>query len=147
QRRLGIQFLRAHQDERRRIARELHGWTAGMLRRLQSGLARLRLAQTEEAGAMLAECGETLQLLRNELQAFSFICHAPELDERSFVEAVEELARAFTAQAGLHLDLRIQRVRNVPEAAASTLYRFVQEALTNIYRHANAGAVRLVLKE
>jgi len=147
QRRLGIQLLRAHQDERRRIARELHGWTADMLRRLQSGLARLRLAQTEEAGAMLAECGETLQLLRNELQAFSFICHAPELDERSFVEAVEELARAFTAQAGLHLDLRIQRVRNVPEAAASTLYRFVQEALTNIYRHANAGAVRLVLKE
>ena len=91
-RRAGSQLLRAQEDERRRIARDLHDSTSQSLVALQLTLSRI---DREHAGprvdALIGECRETLQEVQREIRALSFLAHPPSLITNSLETALHTL--------------------------------------------------------
>lgn len=138
---------RAEDDERRRIGRELHDELAQALTvlRLEVGCA-MRVA----GDGPIAERLRRIEIVVDELVDAKHRLVAglrpAQLDEVGFVAAATMHAQDAAARAGLALDLRIEvdQVR-ADDPAAAVVYRALQEALTNIARHADASAVRVAI--
>jgi two-component system, NarL family, sensor histidine kinase UhpB len=139
--------LNAEEEERKRIARELHDETAQTLAAL---LIRLRVARgISEPGArealleeVRAEIGHALEGVRR----FARGLRPPALDELGLVPAIESHARGISESVGLPVRVEAEPLNSVlsPQAELA-LYRIVQEALSNVVRHAGASraSVRL----
>ncbi len=144
-RKLAAQALTAAEEERKRIARELHDETAQMLAAL---LIRLRVLQrTEDPArrvALLEEVREEVSQALDGVRRFARGLRPPALDELGLVPALEAYARGLAEAVGIGLDLDGQPLEGVlrPEAELA-LYRIVQEALTNVARHAQASRVKV----
>jgi two-component system sensor histidine kinase UhpB len=140
--------LGAAEEERKRIARELHDETAQMLAALLIRIRVVRAAKDPAAvGALLdemrAEVGGALEGIRR----FARGLRPPALDELGLVPAIEGHARTLQEISGLHITVHADGEVGSglrPEAELAT-YRIVQEALSNVVRHARAtrAAVRI----
>ena len=145
---LGSKLLLAQSRERRLIARELHDSAGQELTALQLALRRLkRISPGEESGRALADCDEALKRVNRDIRTLTFMNHPPALEDRGLAQAIEYLGTGFGARTGLNVDVdvRLDPALNVGEAKAIVLYRLAQEALSNIYRHADARNVTLRL--
>ena len=122
-------LLRAQEDERRRIARELHD-EAGQL--LTAVKIRLDLDGNHDASAMVGRALEQVRDLSNLLRPSV-------LDDLGLAPALRSLADDFSRRAGIEVNLELNgpMARLDPEAEV-VIYRVVQEALTNVARHARA---------
>jgi len=144
-RRLAAQALGAEEEERKRIARELHDDTAQIMASL---LIRLRVAQRAtdpvQRDAVLEEVREGLAQALDGVRRYARGLRPPALDELGLVPAIEAYAREVTEASGLALEVREEPIDGLlsPEAELA-LYRIVQEALTNACRHARAARVRV----
>lgn len=144
-RRLAAQALGAEEEERKRIARELHDDTAQIMASL---LIRLRVAQRAQdpaqRDAILEEVREGLAQALDGVRRYARGLRPPALDELGLMPAIEAYAREITEAAGLALEVREDAIDGLlsPEAELA-LYRIVQEALTNACRHAQASRVRV----
>jgi two-component system sensor histidine kinase UhpB len=139
--------LHAAEEERKRIARELHDETAQMLAAL---LIRIRVVRRAGDPAavdalleeMRREIGESLEGIRR----FARGLRPPALDELGLAAAVESHARGLAESVGVPVRVEADALDGVlsPEAELA-LYRIVQEALSNVVRHSGAtrAAVRL----
>ena len=134
--------VEAQELERTRLARELHDETGQALTSILLGLKALEEAPEgearHEAGASLRELvSATLQ----EVRRLAVELRPSALDDFGLVAAVRRLAETFAARAGVHVDVeaRVERQR-LPRDAETALYRIVQEALTNVAKHAGATA-------
>lgn len=140
--------LHAAEEERGRIARELHDETAQTLAALLIRLKTLREQDDPEARvAAIAELREqvsaSLEGVRRYLQAL----RPPALDELGLGPALEVLIREVEERHGLRIDLEIDPLADrLSSDAELVVYRIVQEALSNVVRHANAGTVRIRLE-
>lgn len=145
-RRIGSQLLRAQEDERRRIARELHDSTSQMLVALQFDLARLGGQAGFKAKAIVAECKRAVQDIQREIRAFSFLAHPPALETSNLGVALQDLGRGFAARTDLKIDVEVAYDGEVSDSIQTAIYRLCQEALSNVYRHARAkhASIRLV---
>jgi two-component system sensor histidine kinase UhpB len=141
--------LRASEDERRRIARELHDDTA---QHLASLLMWVRLIEPKVEAD---EVREKLRELRNEIAAcadgvrrVARGLRPPELEDAGLVAALRAHARSIRDGAGM--DVRIDAEGAVDSALGSdarlVLYRIVQEAVSNALRHAGTSTVRIELR-
>ena len=145
-RRAGTKILRAQENERKRIARELHDSTSQLLVALQLNLMNLGAAGSgPESEALIADCKKVLQDVHREIRSFSFMAHPPSLPENGLGQALEALARGFAARTGLEIDLRISDVGEASASIEAAIYRMTQEALANIHRHALAGRATVQL--
>lgn len=145
---LGNRLLHAQEDERRRMARELHDSTSQLLVGLQLNLMRLQGARsTRDVDAAVDDCGRIVQSLHTELRAFAFLAHPPALEHQALDRAIEELARGFAARTGLQIETVIEEVGKLPKVFETTLYRLTQEALTNVHRHARAERVWILFAQ
>ncbi|HET7230588.1 MAG TPA: ATP-binding protein [Longimicrobium sp.] len=139
-REVAARALGAAEEERKRIARELHDETAQMLAAL---LIRIRLVQRAEDPAALsrlleemrADVGQALEGIRR----FARGLRPPALDELGLVPAIESHARSLEEISGLRIEVAYDDVPGglSPQAELAT-YRIVQEALSNVVRHAHA---------
>jgi two-component system, NarL family, sensor kinase len=146
-RRLETRLLRTQEDERRRMARDLHDSTAQLLTALQLSIATLKRGKHgRNADVLLSDCSETLDKVQQEIRAFSFICHPPDFNGAGFVPALIAMIEGFAARTGLRTELAIEPVQETSHSIEATLYRLAQEALSNIHRHANARLVKVTLK-
>lgn len=144
-RELSARSLEAQERERRRIAQELHDDTAQRLAALGLRIAVLRRkagegALAEELAATRIEIMDTLEELRRVARGL----RPPALDELGLVAAVEVHARELREQFGLQVE--VERPGTEPPLdpeAELAAYRIVQEALTNVRRHADAERVRV----
>jgi two-component system NarL family sensor kinase len=149
-RRAGGLLLRAQEDERRRVARELHDSTSQSLVALQLALSRL---DHEQAGprvdAIVAECRETLQQVHREIRSLSFLAHPPALLTSTLESALHNLVTGFAARTGIDVALDVSPAGEASASIEAAIYRVSQEALSNIYRHAGASRAifRLIAKE
>jgi signal transduction histidine kinase len=168
-RRLATQVLAAQEEERRRIARELHDDTMQSLAALIMGLERGLAAMPPDV-PHLAASHQTVARLRDlavrildDLRHLALDLRPAVLDDYGLVEALGWLAQTQTERTGLRVTFEMQgegvaAVRGALRAAAAgpvrlaqpvenALYRIVQEALSNAARHARAtrAAVRLRL--
>jgi two-component system sensor histidine kinase UhpB len=132
--------LSAAEEERKRIARELHDETAQMLAAL---LIRIRLVQragdAEALGRLLEEMRDEVGTALEGTRRFARGLRPPALDELGLVPAIESHARSLEEISGMRIELAADDVAGLltPEAELAT-YRIVQEALSNVLRHARA---------
>jgi signal transduction histidine kinase len=133
----------AQETERRRLARELHDETGQALTSILLGLKALEESAEENA------VGELRQLVVDTLQDVRRLAvelRPPVLDDFGLDAALERLTTAFREQTGMEVQFEstLGEAR-LPEDVETALYRIVQEALTNVVKHAQARSVSVVL--
>jgi PAS domain S-box-containing protein len=146
-RRLSATVLRTQDEERRRIARELHDTTGQNLAALAMDLSLLQKDPDHPARKdLLAECAMLARIAATELRTLSYVLHPPMLEDFGLERAIQELATGLRNRSGLDVSVAINRDvgRLAPEAELA-LFRVVQEALANVSRHAahSCATVRL----
>jgi len=144
-RRVGSQVLQAQEDERRRMARELHDSTSQMLVSLRFDLSRLARGDVgSESIAIVEDCKKTLEEIQSEIRTFSFVTHPPSLTINSLAVALRNLASGFAKRTGLEIEVDVADCGKACASVEATIYRVAQEALANIHRH--AGGTRAIVR-
>jgi signal transduction histidine kinase len=149
-RRLSQRIVQVQEHERKSISRELHDEVGQMLTGLRMELANLdgpAIQQNTSDYQRLQEAKRlterTLQCVRN----LSMLLRPSMLDDLGLSPAVNWQAKEFSRRSGIPVDVVIQgEVDTVPDEVRTCLYRVVQEALTNVARHARAKRIRLLVK-
>jgi PAS domain S-box-containing protein len=146
----GVGAMRAAEEERQRIARELHDDTA---QRLAALLVQLRLATRVpeiQREALLEEVRSGIEATADSVRRIARNLRPPALEELGVMGAIRTHARSLTEAFGLGVEIEAPRwdKRPAPEVELA-IYRVVQEALANIVRHAHAkrAHVTIALKE
>src|SRR5262249_46295265 len=139
--------IHAQEEERQRIARELHDDTGQMLTLL---LIRLKLLEGQ-AGAealheQIAELRGLVSGAIEQVRRLALHLRPPSLDQLGLVPALRSLASTFTANTHLPVQLELPRepVHLSPEQTIA-VYRITQEALTNSAKHAGATKLELAV--
>jgi len=147
--RLLEQVIAAQEEEQRRIARELHDETGQSLTSLLIGLRLLTEAPSLDAARRQA--GDLHRIAASTLDEVHRLARGlrpSALDEFGLVEAIEHHAADFGQARGLAVDVRALGfdAARLPPAIETAVYRIVQEALTNVAKHAGARGVSIVLQ-
>jgi len=137
----------AQELERKRLARELHDETGQALTSILLGLKPLeQLAATEEERAAVTSVRELVVSTLQDVRRLAVELRPTALDDFGLAAALERLAEGFREQTGIEVDIAAQLGDGrLPEEVETTLYRIVQEALTNVIKHAEASRVSILL--
>jgi len=146
-RRLSGQLLRLQDEERRRIATDLHDSTGQDLVALATTLSQLR-ASIPSSGRKLRKLASQCQALADqcirEVRTLSYLLHPPMLDEAGLEDAIRHYAGGFTERTGIEVELEIpRRFGRMKPDAEMALFRVVQESLTNIQRHSGSPRAKI----
>lgn len=148
-RKLSSRLLTLQDEERRRIARELHdsaGQLAAILKMNLSSLA----ARPEALARGLAESMSVLDQLMGEIRTISYLLHPPLLDALGLQSALKWFVDGFAQRSKIDVKLDLPtEARRLPPELETHLFRMVQECLTNVYRHSESStaSVRLIIGE
>lgn len=142
-RQLSQRLLSAQDEERRRIARELHDSTAQILVALSIGLNRLcmneRVLSETARVELLAESLLLAERATQEVRTQSYLLHPPLLEERGLVAALRFFIDGFTERSGIIVGFHAPRyLTRLDPLLELTLFRVVQEALANVHRHSQS---------
>jgi signal transduction histidine kinase len=141
------------EEERRRIARDLHDSFAQTLLGIGLNLAQLdesRNLKGRREKRILAETRKMIKALSRETRSLSYLLHPPLLDEMGLVSAIEEYARGYSARSGIRLELDLDsNTGRLPREIETAIFRVIQEALGNIQKHSGSAtaAIRLNKRE
>jgi two-component system sensor histidine kinase UhpB len=144
---LSSQVITAQEEERKRISRELHDETAQSLTSLLVGLRLLQDARDlDDVKAGVAELRELTARTLEEVRKLAVELRPTTLDHLGLVAAIEWYSREYAERLDAVVDFETEGLpeRLAPEVEL-VIYRVVQEALTNIARHARASQVRVRL--
>jgi signal transduction histidine kinase len=138
--------VEAQELERRRLARELHDQTGQELTSVLLGLKAVEEAQSDaERVEALAAVREQVVETLHDVRRLAVELRPKALDDFGLVPALERLRDTFAEQTGMRVDLESRLRERLAADVETALYRIVQEALTNIVKHAQASAVSIVL--
>jgi PAS domain S-box-containing protein len=144
---LSGQLLRSQDEERRRIARDLHDSTGQDLVALATMLGQLRSSipsVDRKSGRLLSECKTLADKCIRDVRTLSYVLHPPLLDEAGLVEALRDYAGGFTKRSGIQVELEVSpRVGRMERDVEMALFRVVQESLTNIQRHSGSQLAKI----
>jgi PAS domain S-box-containing protein len=146
--RLLDQLIAAQEDEQRRIARELHDEMGQSLTSLLVGLRALEEASPDAAARRQASDLRNVALrVLDEVRRLARGLRPSALDELGLVAALEFQAAELGQAHGLTVDVQTRGLEGerLPPHVETTLYRIIQEALTNVVKHAGARAVDVVV--
>jgi two-component system sensor histidine kinase UhpB len=136
--------LRAQEEERGRIARNLHDEIGQTLTTVILQLDRLRKRVRPELEAEFAEATKTVRISLDQVRNIARELRPGVLDDLGLSSALRELCTTFSHRSGLQIERRI--AASLPPLSRDTevvLYRVAQEALTNVARHARASRAEL----
>lgn len=149
---LTVRLFTLQDEERRRIARELHDGTAQNLFAMTFNLARLQQHAAAQDAELQQLVSDTITLgdesLR-EIRTLSYLLHPPLLDQAGLVSALRWYVGGFMKRSGVYVDLiSLQPIGRLSPEVETALFRIVQEGLTNIHRHSGGknASVRLEKK-
>jgi PAS domain S-box-containing protein len=138
-RNLSARLLQLQDEERRRIARELHDTTGQSLAALAIHLSAVneRIAGKDPvASDILREALGLSQEASDQTRTLSYLLYPPTLDFSGLKSALEWFADGFTQRSKIKVDLDLALgEERVPQSLETALFRIVQESLTNMYRH------------
>ena len=143
------QVLDAQENERQRIARELHDQMGQHVVALSLGLARLESASDDGTrAATLAQLHRVIELLSKDTHDLALELRPAALDHLGFGAALSSYAETVAARANLEIDVHCEATDalTLTPATKTTLYRIAQEALTNIVKHAAAKHASVILE-
>jgi signal transduction histidine kinase len=142
---LSLQVLRAQDEERRRIARDLHdglGQSLAAARIISESY--LQSHPNEEA---IIELNTILDDSLNGARNLSYLLHPPLLDEIGLASAIEWFVEGYAKRTGINVSFEVKgTTRRLPQVTELTLFRILQESLTNIQRHAKAPGAEVALR-
>ena len=144
---LSGQLLRSQDEERRRIARDLHDSTGQDLVALATMLGQLRSSipsVDRKSARLLSECKTLADKCIRDVRTLSYVLHPPLLDEAGLVEALRDYAGGFTKRSGIQVELEVSpHVGRMERDVEMALFRVVQESLTNIQRHSGSQLAKI----
>ena len=141
---LAGRLITAHEDERRRLARELHDDLTQRLARLAIDAGRMESAADAPDGVRALR--EDLVRLSEDVHALSYRLHPSVLDDLGLVEALKAECDRVARRGDLRVEIEAGGVpAALPAEASLCLFRVAQEALSNTMRHAGASAVTVLL--
>ena len=139
-RRLSSRLLTLQDEERRRLALDLHDSTGQQLAALMMNLDIVQQstqALDARARRALAESRSLAEQCSRDVRTFAYLLHPPLLDEAGLVSAVRWYVEGFTKRSGIQVVLDLHEVGRLPRPIETALFRIVQESLTNVHRHAS----------
>jgi signal transduction histidine kinase len=140
QRTLNHDLLMAQGDERRRLSVELHDgagqWIVALRWKLSS-MAGLLGGESQPLVGRLSEALDLLDSLAQELRTVSYLLHPPLLEDSGLAAALRQYTEGLFDRSGLAVNLQIvANLRRMPRDIEATVFRIVQESLTNVHQHA-----------
>lgn len=146
---LGQRIISLQEDERRHISRELHDGIVQMLVSIKysieaTGIFLSQLKQEKPKSQLAAE--KNLSIAIQEIRRISHHLHPRILDELGLSAAMDALSSEFSELTGIKVQVSTPKLKKLlPDNISTTLYRVVQESLTNIQKHAKASNVVIEL--
>jgi signal transduction histidine kinase len=146
---LAQQVLSAQEEERRRLARELHDEAGQALTALRISLGLIRDDLHPEAALLRQRLGEAVNLtesITDQLRLLAHALHPPALKTLGLHKTIEGQCREFSRLTQLPIDYAGTDLPSLPDSVGIHLYRFLQEAITNVRKHAKAHRVSVALE-
>jgi signal transduction histidine kinase len=146
-RQLTARLLRLQDEERRRIARELHDSTGQMLAAMKMFLDQMNQeAKGDKISSLVTQTIAINDDMTRQLRTMSYLLHPPLLDEMGLPSALQWYAEGFTQRSGISVDLQTSPgFGRLPDDMEIALFRTVQESLTNIHRHSGSQTATIRL--
>jgi signal transduction histidine kinase len=142
-RQLSASLLKAQDEERRHLARELHDSAGQYLAGIQmnlSALLRPNSGLEDAARERLADSLDMAKVCTSEIRTMSYLLHPPLLDEMGLGSAIAWYAEGFAQRSGIRVDVEIpETLPRLPSEIETTLFRVVQQSLANIHRHSGSA--------
>jgi len=146
-RELAGSVLTAQDQERRRIARELHDTTGQNLIAATMLLGRVRDTVPESAKSTVSQLDDMLRQSVDDVRTVSYLLHPPLLDEAGLNLALRHYVDGLCQRSSLAIDLAVSPdIGRLPSDMEMALFRVVQEALTNVSRHSGSTTARINLR-
>jgi two-component system, NarL family, sensor histidine kinase UhpB len=146
-RRLSVRLMSAQDQERRRIARDLHDGLGQELAVAKMILDKMLFENSSQPREACAQASSIIDRAIQQVRTMSHLLHPPLLDEVGLLSALAWYAEGLTKRSGIEVLLDVQPPdfpRLAPEVETA-VFRIVQEALTNVFRHAEARKVWITL--
>ena len=149
-RELSARLLQLQDDERRRIARELHDSVGQMLAALSMNLSAVRsdVERLTKTALALSDSENLVQEMSTEVRTISHLLHPPLLDEAGLLSALRWYVEGFALRSKIKVDLDLpDDFGRLPRESETAIFRVVQECLTNIHRHSGSSVARIRLRQ
>lgn len=147
-RRLSGRLLTLQDEERRRLALQLHDSTGQSLAALMMNLdvvGRATRGLDVRSRRALVESRTLADQTAQEVRTLAYLLHPPLLDEVGLVSAIRWYAEGYTTRSGIRVDAELSDVGRLPAPLETALFRVVQESLTNVHRHASTSTASIRL--
>jgi PAS domain S-box-containing protein len=149
-RRLSLHVLQTQDEERRRIGRELHdsiGQYLSVLKmKLDSMSLKAKRAAATDIARDLADAANLLDQSIKEVRTISYLLYPPLLEEMGLSSAIAWYVDGFAARSGVRTSLEVSEdFGRLPQSAELTLFRILQESLTNVHRHSGSASADIRL--
>ncbi len=143
-------ILHAQEDERRRISRELHDVIAQTLVGINVHISALAQETTAELGSIQQRIADTHQMVERSVEIvhqFARELRPTVLDDLGLIPALQAFLKGFMETTGIRVSLKISpSIEESSENLRITFYRIIQEALTNVAKHAKASMVEICIQ-
>lgn len=147
---LGVAVIRAQEEERRRVAREIHDGPAQLMANIVLRLEvteRLLATDLDRARKELAELREMVRSSLHDVRKIIFDLRPMALDDLGLVPAIRGYLAEYKSRYGVDVELgTLGQERRLDQAVEVALFRFTQEALSNAARHSGAGSIAVRLE-
>jgi signal transduction histidine kinase len=146
---LSQRLLKSQDEERRKVARDLHDSTGQTLTWLKMSIAKLQrqFADDRSTAGALAALAEIADQALQEIRTTSYLLHPPLLDELGFNSAARWFVEGFAKRSGIRVVLDFPpKFERLPNDVEMVLFRVLQESLTNVHRHSGARDVNIGLE-
>jgi len=148
-RKLSQRLLKVQDEERRKVARDLHDATGQTLAALKMAVAILecKLQQNEDPSGLLSDIGILADQALKEIRTTSYLLHPPLLDEVGFTAAAQWYVEGFAERSGIEASLDfVKSPERLSMAIETALFRVLQEGLTNVHRYSGSSKVSVCFK-
>jgi signal transduction histidine kinase len=147
---LSARLLNMQDEERRRLARELHDSAGQYLAGIQMNLSAVLRSYSGIADTLRDRVSDSMDMARlctSEIRTMSYLLHPPLLDETGLRSALSWYAEGFAERSGIRVDLDIpEAFERLPSEIETALFRVVQQSLANIHRHSGSAVARIKIK-
>jgi signal transduction histidine kinase len=147
---LSARLMQLQDDERRRIARELHDSVGQTLAALSMNLTTVRadIEQLARTAIALNDSEGLVRAMVTEVRTISHLLHPPLLDELGLASALRWYVGGFSQRSNIKVDLDMpEDFVRLPAEMETAIFRIVQECLTNIHRHSGSPVARIRVRE
>jgi signal transduction histidine kinase len=146
-RNLSLRLMSVQDDERRRIARELHDTAGQTLAAIKMSVALLRDAPDRDFPQLIDDLNALADGALQEVRTASYLLHPPLLDEAGIASAARWFVHGFAQRSGIQVCCEMPDDLKRPSRHCElVLFRVLQESLTNVHRHSGASAVTVSLE-